>query len=475
MWLERLAATPPWVARWLAHQRRDDYWRHGSVSEDYAAIGCPVYAVGGWADAYRNAVPRLLANLSVPSKGLVGPWTHGWPHLGEPEPAIGFLEETVRWWDHWLKGIDTGIMDEMSYRVWMPAAARADTGETQSAGRWVAEPAWPSAAIVPRRLHLDAARLVETAEPEVALSHGSPETNGGAAGAWCPYHVGDLPSDQRVDDAQSLLFDTPPLTAGFEILGAPILEVELQSNRPAALLVARLCDVDDEGRSTRVTYGVLNLTHRRSDAEPTPLAPGVRTRVRLQMNDIAHTFAAGHRLRLALSTSYWPIVWPSPEPVMLTFFTGASSELTLPIRPPRASDAGLRPFGSPEGVAEPAMSIIEPGRSSTNWTLDPSMGTHQVSNAYDSGLERFDDIELAVGTAIRESYSIAADSPTTAKTSLAWMMRRERPGWHIRIEARIELSCTETSFLVQQSLQAFENGARVFSQDQQDRLARDLV
>src|SRR5215470_3430087 len=98
-WLRRLHGTPEWVATWLDHQRRDAYWQQGSVSEDYAAIRCPVYAVGGWADAYRNAVPRLLANLTVRSKGLVGPWAHGWPVLGAPEPAIGFLQEALRWWD----------------------------------------------------------------------------------------------------------------------------------------------------------------------------------------------------------------------------------------------------------------------------------------------------------------------------------------------------------------------------------------
>ena len=139
MWFERLAATPPWVARWLTHQRRDDYWKHGSVSEDYAAIRCPVYAVGGWADAYRNSVARLLTNLSVPSKGLVGPWTHGWPHLGEPAPAIGFLRESIRWWDHWLKDRDTGIMDEMRYRIWMPDPSSASPGVAHGLGRWVAE------------------------------------------------------------------------------------------------------------------------------------------------------------------------------------------------------------------------------------------------------------------------------------------------------------------------------------------------
>ena len=328
---------------------------------------------------------------------------------------------------------------------------------------------------MPHRFHLEAGRLVEASETEDALHHGSPETNGRAAGAWCPFHVDELPGDRREDDAQSLVFDTPPLAEGFEILGAPVLEIELASDRAVALLVARLCDVDEQGTSTRVTYGVLNLTHRRSHAEPSPLMPGQRTRVRLQLNDIAHAFAPGHRLRLALSTSYWPTVWPSPEPVLLTLFSGPTSALTLPLRPQRASDAALSPFGPPEGAAEPAMTMIEPGGVSFEATHDPWSGMLAIINTYDDGLECFDDINLAVGTAIRELYQIASGDPRSAKTSLAWTIRRERPGWHIRIEAQIDLSCTKSNFIVEQSLQAFENGVRVFARDWRDSLARDLV
>lgn len=111
MWHERLENTEPWVLEWLRHQRRDDYWRHASVCEDYTSVRCPVLASSGWADGYSNAVTRLLGNLDVPRKGLIGPWSHKFPHLGEPGPAIGYLQELVRWWDHWLKGVDNGVMD----------------------------------------------------------------------------------------------------------------------------------------------------------------------------------------------------------------------------------------------------------------------------------------------------------------------------------------------------------------------------
>ena len=119
MWMERLAHGDPWIIPWLEHAHRDAQWKHGSVCEDFSAIECAVYAVGGWADGYSNAIPRLLEGLSCPRRGLVGPWPHAWPNACIPGPCIGFEQDALRWWDQYLKGIDTGIADEPMYRVWM--------------------------------------------------------------------------------------------------------------------------------------------------------------------------------------------------------------------------------------------------------------------------------------------------------------------------------------------------------------------
>ncbi len=156
LWLERLEGSPPFVEAWLSHQRRDAYWKQGSVCEDYSAIECAVYAVGGWADAYRNAIFRLLAGLPGPRKGLIGPWGHQYPEDGVPGPAIGFLQEAVRWWDHWLKGIDTGIMEEPMVRSWMQEWIPPAPFAAEWPGRWVGDPSWPSPHVTDRR---DAARV----------------------------------------------------------------------------------------------------------------------------------------------------------------------------------------------------------------------------------------------------------------------------------------------------------------------------
>ena len=181
MWIHRLENHPLLIANWLEHQRRDAMWKHGSVCENYDDIQCPVYAVGGWADGYSNAIPRLLAGLKVPRKGLVGPWAHRYAHFAEPGPRIGFLQECLRWWDQWLKGQDTGIMAEPMYRVWMQDTAPARPYYKERPGRWVAEPSWPSPNIKTKRLSLNADGLGE--KPGAGDSR-SPCTRRSASGIW---------------------------------------------------------------------------------------------------------------------------------------------------------------------------------------------------------------------------------------------------------------------------------------------------
>ena len=263
MWRNRLEHMSLFTEHWLQHQRRDNYWKHGSVCEDFRRITCPVYAVGGWADAYSNAIPRLLAGLEAPRKGLIGPWAHVYPHDGVPGPAVGFLQEALRWWDQWLKGTDTGVMDEPVYRAWIQDSVPPQTYYSERPGRWIAEDSWPSPRILTARYTLNPGRLDEVADPSIGLAIAAEQTTGLSAGDWCPYGIrGDQPGEQRPDDDASTAFDSDPLATRLEILGAPVLTLELSADRPCALLAARLNEVDPDGASTRVSYGLLNLTHR---------------------------------------------------------------------------------------------------------------------------------------------------------------------------------------------------------------------
>ncbi len=481
MWLARLDNAVLFPARWMAHQRRDDYWRHGSVCEDFGAIKCAVYAIGGWADGYSNAVPRLLEGLSAPRKGLIGPWAHVFPHEGVPGPAIGFLQEALRWWDHWLKDIDSGIMDEPMLRAWMQESVPPEPYYDERPGRWVAEASWPPRRPSPRAYYLNPSRLDNEGEAEQELSVSSPQTTGLAAGEWCAFGAdGEMPIDQREDDGRSLTFDTPALEAPLEILGAPIVTLELSSDLPNAMIAARLNDVAPDGTSTRVTYGLLNLTHRDGHDQPQPLEPNKRYRVTVKLNDIAHKFPVGHSIRLAISTAYWPIAWPSPEPATITVLSGASM-LELPVREPAPGDTKLQPFEKPEWgpVREHVKLIHAPFRRrverdlTTNeliYTLESDGG--ELGGA---ALAHIEAIGLDIGHHMRKRFCIGETDPLSARSELVQQTILRRGEWSIRVESSTQLSATATAFRIVARLTAFEGDERVFERSWDEEIPRDLV
>jgi hypothetical protein len=449
MWLERLANVPLFLEIWTRHQRRDAYWRHGSVCEDYAAIQCPVYAVGGWTDGYTNAIPRLLERLAVPRKGLIGPWAHAYPHFALPGPQIGFLQEMLRWWDHWLKGAETGVMDEPMVRAWMTDSVKPAPYHETLPGRWVAEPSWPPPKSKPLRLFLTDDGL----RPERALlaAHAvcSRQTVGKDAGSWCPFGRGaDQAGDQRADDARSLVFETPPLDEAIEILGAPILTLEVASDKPVANIAIRLCDVHPSAESLRVSFGVQNLTHRRGHETPEPLVPGERYQIRIQLNDAGVVFPAGHRIRLAFSTTYWPMIWPAPEAATLTIFGGT---LDLPMRPPQEADATLPPLPGPETATPERPTVIRPG------------------------LVRIDRLGLEVATEGKFAFDITDDDPLSATAEMQRTETIQRDAWEVRIETRMRLACTRDAFLLRASLRAWEGTSEVCHREWDRSIPRDLV
>ncbi|MEX0760123.1 MAG: CocE/NonD family hydrolase, partial [Tistlia sp.] len=256
LWKLRLARSGLWLKTWLEHQTRDAYWKHGSICEDYGRIQVPVFAVSGWADGYCRSVFRLMEHLEVPRLGLVGPWAHKYPHLGRPGPAIGFLQEALRWWDHWLKGAATGIMEEPQLRLFLQHAAEPRSAYESRAGEWIAEPSWPSPNVERRHFRPSAAGGLAEAMPEAGetlRTIRSPLGVGLAAGKWCSYAVpGDQPVDQRADDAGSLVFETAPLERPLDIAGDARLELSVAADRPVAMVAARLVDVASDGQATRV-------------------------------------------------------------------------------------------------------------------------------------------------------------------------------------------------------------------------------
>lgn len=481
MWLNRLAHAVLFPALWLSHPRRDDYWKHGSVCEDYGSIACPVYAVGGWADAYTNAIPRLLAGLKVPRKGLIGPWAHVYPHEGAPGPAIGFLQEALRWWDQWLKGIDTGIMDEPMLRAWMQESVPPKPSYKERPGRWVAEAQWPSSRIKPKRYWLNPGRLGSVATLKTRLDFRSPQTTGLSAGDWCGFGtLGEAPPDQRGDDGCSLTFDSDPLRKRMEILGAPVATLELTADQPAAFIAVRLNDIAPDGASTRVTYGLLNLAHRSGHEHPQPLEPGKRYRIRLALNDVGHAFAAGHTLRLAVSTSYWPVAWPAPQPVTVSIFTGESF-IEFPVRPPDPKDAKLKSFSPPEHAPTADKSAVRPGRLKRIVERDLAANETIYTVVSDGGdadggtLARVEAINLEVGHTILRRFRISEEDPLSAQAEVVQKTLFRRGAWKTRIETRTRFHSTRNHFVLRADLTAHQDDQQVYTRSWERRVKRDLL
>jgi hypothetical protein len=449
MWRERLENVPLFLETWLHHQRRDAYWKHGSVCEDYSAIQCPVFAVGGWTDGYTNAIPRLLANLTVPRKGLIGPWAHAYPHFAFPGPQIGFLHEALRWWDHWLKGLDTGVMDEPMLRAWMMKSVRPAPYHKELPGRWIAEPAWPPRRTTALRLHLTNAGLRTDAAGLIPRAVCSPQTVGRNGGSWCPFgRAPDQADDQQADDARSLVFETAPLDRPVEILGAAILTLDVASDKPLANLAARLCDVHEDGASLRVSYGILNLAHRDGSETPAPLVPSLRYRVRIQLNDAGSVFPAGHRIRVALSTAYWPMIWPGRDKATVTVFGGT---LDLPMRPSTVEDALLPALQGAETAAPEPVTVLRPG------------------------VVRIERIGLELGAHGDFRFHIEDDDPLSAVVEMRQTQTISRGAWQVRIQTHMHMSCTYDAFVLRATMQAWEQDQPICRREWNGSVPRDLV
>ncbi len=364
-WLARLESTPPWLFDWLRHQTDGPYWRQGSLAPNYDAIEAAVFNVGGWLDSYVDPAFRMQARCAAPSHTLVGPWVHAWPHGATPGPNVDELHEVARFFDRHLRGIANGWDDEPAI-VWFerdyapPAAFPASLP-----GRWRAASRYPHPSTRVRTWRLGAGTLGTDGDAGVDAFAHRPTTGTHGSLSWgagsAPH---GLARDLRPDEAAGPTYTTAPLDEAIEILGVPEVVVHVDVDAPVATLAVRLSDVAPDGTSALVSAGLLNLTHRRSHADPEPMPAGVVEEIRVPLRTTGYRWAPGHRIRLAIASSAWPVIWPSPYPATLAIHRGdrAASRLELPIIVP-AGGPGDRPVpemrGSPPDLDWPVATPID--------------------------------------------------------------------------------------------------------------------
>ena len=474
MWLERLENEPLLAIPWLEHPHRDAYWKHGSVNEDIGAIQAAVLAVGGWNDAYTNAVPRLVGSVRSPVKGIIGPWAHKYPHFAVPEPRIGFLQEALRWWDQWLKGIDTGVENDPTFRTYIMDVGRPGASVAQIPGRWVSDPQWPSDRLDLQRHYLNADGLALTKGASAKRLLSSPQTTGTDSGEYCIIWMGpEFPGDQRHDDSGSLTFDSAPLSKDIDLVGAAVLHLKVSSNKPVAHVAVRLNAVWPDGAVSRLSYAVLNLCHRDSHEHPQPLEPGKTYTVRIQLDDVAYKVPKGHTLRVSISTSYWPLIWPTPEPVTLTVTAGASC-IDLPIRTPRRAEKA--PVFAPAEAAAPVDIVqVDPPFNQREVSIDQRTGQQRLKIVDDFGRSTIVEHGMTSWSCGRETYTIHPDDPLSARAECHWSEERSRGDWKVRTETWSAMTASKTHWHVTGRLEAFEGDQKILTREWDQKVKRKLV
>jgi uncharacterized protein len=489
-WRERLEQTPPWLYQWLRHQQDGPYWRQGSLAPEYDAIEAAIFNVGGWMDSYVDAAFRMQASCAAPSRTLVGNWVHTLPHDATPGPALDELHEFARFFDRWLKGIDNGVMDEPAV-VWFERDyADPEPFPVELPGRWRAAAAYPHPNVEEHSWRFAAGtlplagRLVGGADGDGSNGGGSdrfphrPTVGTRASLSW---GAGGAPNglgrDLRPDESLGPTWTSPPLDEDVAILGVPEVVLHLAASAPVATAVVRLTDVAPDGTSAQVSAGILNLTHRHSHAAPEPLVPGRVEEVRIQLRPAGYRFAPGHRIRVSLASSAWPVTWPSPYACDLEVHYGEEtrSRLVLPVVPTaggagdlpvppfKTSPPDLRPVGG-DGSEDPPRWRI------TDDVIDGSV-TVEIHDGGESVLEDGRRLYAA------ETLSLVARDADPARAGLeADVVYRWRELHNeIEIRARSSLSSTAAEFSLAVDLEVVLDHQMFFARSWSELIPRRLV
>ena len=468
-WLERLENLPFLARNWIEHSHRDEFWQHGSISENYDSVKAAVYCVGGWGDSYSVAIPRMMQGLPGPKKALIGPWAHRYPNFALPEPEMDFLGEAKRWWDYWLKDIDNGIMDEPIIAAYIQDAVPPKAFYQERPGLWVEGNQWPPQSHqIDFNLSTDGRLTNSKTSGEASVK--SPLTTGSACGEYCVIWCGpDFPTDQRQDDAYSQCFDSEPLAEPLSILGAGEFEVSLQSDKNCGQIIIRLCDVAPNGESKRISYGILNLAMRNGLSSPQKVVAGEAMNICMKLDDTGYQVPAGHRLRLAVSSAYFPLIWPAPEDAKLTLDL-SSAKLSLPLHD--RGDVLSRDLG--DGYVCPVNETIETRAEKHSRTSHTDATSGRVTTIIDDDFGEFTFVahNLTVGQSCFEKHSVLPDDPNSVTSECRWDFRQSRPGWDINVSTFLEVTCDGDYFYLVCGVDALENDEQVYQKKWQEKISR---
>jgi uncharacterized protein len=471
---------PPWMLTYKRQQRDGPFWDRTALKTRYESIRIPSFLVGGWYDGYRDSVPRMLEHVKAPVKAIVGAWNHTYPDEPYPKPGFEWKPEVLRWFDHWLKGRNTGIMEEprlaVYVREWHPPGPYLETAP----GFWRYEEGWPIARTKERVLfpRPDGSLAEQAPERASAALRYVPTTgveSGGPVMWW-----GDVAPDQRPTDAFSLVYETPPLEADVEILGFPRALLRVSADAPHADWFARLNDVAPDGTVTLVTGAGQNGAHRESARNPTAIEPGKVFPLEIEMHFTSWIFPKGHRIRLAVSNAQWPMIWPTPYAMTTTLEMGAdASKFVLPVIPESAGRP--KPSFAPLQIARaedklPGFESLEletpSGYGEITW-VDRNQRTGEGKIvATSSSAHRFPWGEERNHESI--TYEAANPSPDKATVKGEYSTEVKLPYRIIRCESVVSFRSDKTNFYYSGQRRLLVDGKLVREKKWDDTIPRDF-
>ena len=468
MWRERLESEPFLPIEWLKHQRRDDYWKHGSVCEDYSTIKAATLAIGGWGDAYKNTVSHLVEHLSCPVKGIVGPWVHKYPHFAVPGPRIDFLHEALRWWDRWLKNENTQVENDPAYTVYLMEGVQPKSSYDYRKGHWVTFDEWPNQSST-KTLHTNGNSTLSEEKAYTKTFISSPQTCGLDGGEYCAIWLGpELPGDQRIDDGQSAIFTTLEFSEQIDIVGAPKVKLKLRSSTNTAQIAVRLNHIHPDGASTRITYGVYNLGHVDGHEKPRQIKKGEIISITFDLDQIAYRVLKGHKIRLSISNAYWPLLWPMPENGQIEIIEGS-----IEIPNTEGGSCDMRSF-LPEKTDEPwKTETIRKPSNTRKVTRDIKSDQSILEIVDDFGLVRDIAHGLEIGSIAREWWTIHPNDPLSAEGRTHWTEERNRGDWRTRTETFATMNSDADNFYIHAKLEAYENEKLFYEKEISETIGRD--
>lgn len=339
--------SPPWSLEYFRRQRDGVFWR--APVRRLEDIRVPCFLIGGFQDGYRDSIIRMLEHVSAPVHAWVGPWNHAWPNPGVYGPQVEWRDRAVRWFDHWLKGIDNGV-ERDPRAVFYQQHGHLPGSEPQIVpGEWRAE-TWPPQGLQMKRWFMGPNRELSEKQPASATDRLLYVPSAGSvAGFWW----GELLADQRPADAFSLVYDSVPLTESIAILGRAQAKLHASSSATLANWFVRLEDVAPDGQVTAITGAGLSGAQRDSLEHPQPLVPDQEYELTVDLHLASWVWEPGHRIRVAVSNAQWPMFWPTPYAMTTTLRLGSEqgSSIALPVVPLRG---GKPPrFAAPEPVEVP--------------------------------------------------------------------------------------------------------------------------